>query len=57
MDDVLTHLDDERMEGVATSIAELAEHRQVLYFTCHRSHVDALRTAAPGLTLVELDRL
>ena len=57
MDDVLTHLDDERMAGAAAAIGELAVGRQVLYFTCHGSHVTALQAAVPDLTVLRLDRL
>jgi uncharacterized protein YhaN len=57
MDDVLTHLDPERRAGAAAVIADLATRHQVLYFTCHPEHVQALRDADPDLTEIVLERL
>lgn len=56
MDDVLVNFDTERREGVATAVAELAQERQVVVFTCHPEIADILESAAPGRTLIELDR-
>lgn len=56
MDDVLVNFDTERREGVATAIAELAEERQVVVFTCHPEIAEILGSAAPDCTLIELDR-
>jgi uncharacterized protein YhaN len=38
-------------------IADLATRHQVLYFTCHPEHVQALRDADPDLTEIVLERL
>ena len=56
MDDTLTHLDDHRRNGIAAAIAGLAQTQQVLYFTCHQEHVDALVAADPGATVIAIDR-
>ncbi len=56
MDDVLVNFDTERREGVATAVAELAQERQVVVFTCHPEIAEILGSAAPDRTLIELDR-
>ena len=56
MDDVLVNFDTERREGVATAVAELAQERQVVVFTCHPEIAEILASAAPDRTLIELDR-
>lgn len=43
MDDILVHSDDERTLATLEVLAELGRHTQVLYFTHHRSVVDAAR--------------
>jgi uncharacterized protein YhaN len=35
MDDILVNFDDDRADSAARSIEELAQHHQVIYFTCH----------------------
>jgi uncharacterized protein YhaN len=56
MDDVLVNFDTERRVGVAAAVAELAQERQVVVFTCHPEIADLFATAAPDRTLIELDR-
>jgi len=56
MDDVLVNFDSERREGVATAIADLAQERQVVVFTCHPEIAEILGSAAPERTLIQLDR-
>jgi uncharacterized protein YhaN len=54
MDDVLVNFDDERREAAVRVIADFAEHRQVVFFTCHAATSDAITTAAPASTVIEL---
>ena len=51
MDDILVNFDDERAALAARSIESLAEHHQVIYFTCHPE------TPLVGGLQVHLDRL
>lgn len=44
-DDILVNFDDERREGAARALAELARARQVIVFTCHKEVVDSLMSA------------
>ena len=53
-DDVLVNFDASRRTGAARALARLAEQRQVIVFTCHRSTVEALLAQAAGAVLVEL---
>lgn len=53
-DDMLVHFDAERRVNAARALAQLAEARQVIVFTCHRETVEALRAAQPGLNYLEL---
>jgi uncharacterized protein YhaN len=49
MDDVLVNFDARRGERVARAIEGLAEHRQVVYLTCHQDvHLKAQRTVDLG---------
>ena len=41
MDDVLVNFDPRRASAAARSIVELSHERQVLFFTCHPTMVDA----------------
>lgn len=54
MDEVLVNFDPERARRAAAAIAELAQSRQVLYFTCQPATRDLLRSAAPGATSFRL---
>ncbi len=53
-DDILVNFDDERRRGAARALAYLAEHRQVILFTCHADVVALLREADPAATIVNL---
>ena len=53
-DDILVNFDDERRRGAARALAYLAEHRQVILFTCHADVVTLLREADPAATFVNL---
>jgi uncharacterized protein YhaN len=53
-DDMLVHFDAERRKNAALALAQLAEVRQVIVFTCHRETVEALQAAQPGLNYLEL---
>ena len=53
-DDILVHFDANRRSLAARALAELAEKRQVIVFTCHRETVDALREASSELTFLNL---
>lgn len=53
-DDILVNFDDERRRGAVRTLAYLAEHRQVILFTCHADVVTLLREADPAATIVNL---
>lgn len=53
-DDILVNFDDERRRGAARALAYLAEHRQVILFTCHADVVTLLQEADPAATIVNL---
>ena len=53
-DDILVNFDASRRAGAALALAELAQVRQVIVFTCHEEVVDALREADPSLNEVAL---
>ncbi len=53
-DDILVHFDDERRQGAARALAELARVRQVIVLTCHREVVESMRSADSSAALVEL---
>lgn len=53
-DDILVNFDDERRRGAARALAYLAEHRQVILFTCHADVVALLQEADPATTVVNL---
>ena len=48
------HADDRRELTVATILARVSEHHQVIAFTCHQSLVDALVEAAPDARVIQL---
>jgi uncharacterized protein YhaN len=54
MDDVLVNFDDERRWAAAGVIAEFADRRQVVFFTCHQATAETFVKAAGELTMVEL---
>lgn len=53
-DDILVNFDAQRRAGAARALVELAGTRQVVLFTCHEEIVESMRSADPGLNLVEL---
>lgn len=54
MDDVVVNFDPKRRAGAAHAVAELASHRQVVFFTCHPETASALADASPGCVQVRL---
>ncbi|MDY0340917.1 MAG: AAA family ATPase [Coriobacteriia bacterium] len=57
MDDVLVNFDPERREGAAEAIAQLAERRQIIFFTCHPETAAVFSRMAGDHTLLEIDRI
>ena len=53
-DDILVNFDAQRRLGAARALAELAQTRQVVLFTCHEEIVESMRSADPELNVVEL---
>lgn len=49
-DDILVNFDEQRRIGAAQALNELAEHRQILLFTCHRGVADLF----PEANFIEL---
>ncbi len=56
MDDVFANFDPERKAGAARAVADLANGRQVVVFTCHPETVAAFEEAATEYTALTLDR-
>lgn len=56
MDDVLVNFDPERRQGAAEAVVELAEARQVVFFTCHPETAELFGSIAPSHTRLELGR-
>jgi uncharacterized protein YhaN len=54
IDDVLVNFSPARAERAARAIADLATHRQVIFFTCHPATADLLCDIAPGSVRLEL---
>jgi uncharacterized protein YhaN len=54
MDDVLVNFSPDRLEPAAAAIADLAERRQVVFFTCHPGTADLLCRVAPRAVRIEL---
>lgn len=57
MDDVLVNFDPERRQGAAETIAQLADERQVVFFTCHPETARVFMDAADRCTLLEIGRI
>lgn len=57
MDDVLVNFDPARRSGAARAIAELAEHRQVIFFTCHPETADLFARIAPEHKRLDIPRV
>jgi uncharacterized protein YhaN len=47
MDDVLVNFDPTRSAAAAATILQMAEQRQVLFFTCHPGQVEIFRQCSP----------
>ena len=56
MDDVCVNFDPERAHAVASVLHEFAAGQPVIFFTCHPTTVDTLRTVAPGICVHEMPR-
>lgn len=56
MDDIVVNFDAERLKGAAVAVAQLAESRQVIFFTCHEATAAVLAAAVPGAREITLDR-
>lgn len=56
MDDILVNFDPVRREGAIEAVAELARHRQVVYFTCHSETAEFLERAGDDVTRLILER-
>lgn len=56
MDDVFANFDPARKRGAAEAVAELAEDRQVIFFTCHPEVAALFSEVAPGHARIDLPR-
>ena len=53
-DDILVNFDAKRRQGAAQALAELAQKRQVILFTCHEEILDVLRAADKQVNVIRL---
>lgn len=53
-DDILVNFDNERRANAAAALAELAQRRQVILFTCHPDVADLVSRIDPRSNLLEL---
>ncbi len=53
-DDILVHFDETRRRGAARALLELAQHRQVIVFTCHPEIVSLMQGVDSSLNFLEL---
>ena len=53
-DDILVNFDAVRQRGAARALAELAQRRQVIVFTCHEATAAALQQADPSAARIDL---
>lgn len=53
-DDILVNFDEERREGAARALNELAQKRQVILFTCHTEIVQLMQSADSQANVLEL---
>lgn len=53
-DDILVNFDEDRRVGAAQAMMALAEERQVILFTCHRTTRNLFKALAPSTNIVEL---
>jgi uncharacterized protein YhaN len=54
VDDISANADDDRQRTVATILARVAAHHQVIAFTCHQSLVEVLAEKAGGARVIQL---
>ena len=54
LDDPLANFDPERRAAIAAALAEVAESRQVLFFTCHDHVVGTLKEVLPSVVVHEI---
>jgi energy-coupling factor transporter ATP-binding protein EcfA2 len=59
LDEAMSHADDERFAYMVQALLEIAKQgRQIFYFTCQKSSLEAWQSAAPGKThLIDLDEI
>ncbi len=55
MDDVLVNFDERRRAAAAAAIGDFSSRRQVVFFTCHPSTVEAFASAVPDCSVIEFD--
>jgi uncharacterized protein YhaN len=55
MDDILVNFDPERVRAGITTMLELAESNQVLFFTCHPEAVSLIKELDPQVTILRLE--
>ncbi len=53
-DDILVNFDDGRRKGAARALAELAQNRQVIVFTCHEEVVRLMQESCSDVNLIRL---
>ena len=53
-DDILVNFDEKRRAGAVRALAQLAEHRQVILFTCHPEVVKLFSSLEPSVNHIEL---
>ena len=53
-DDILVNFDDDRRAGAARALAELAQSRQVIVFTCHKEVVSTFTEQAQNVHVLDI---
>ena len=53
-DDILVNFDEKRRAGAVRALVQLAEHRQVILFTCHPEVVELFSSLEPSVNHIEL---
>lgn len=53
-DDILVNFDETRRRGAVKALVELAQHRQVIVFTCHEEVVRLMQVSCPNVNLIRL---
>lgn len=54
MDDIFVNFDSRRLKETLVVLAEVAERRQILLFTCHEHVAEAVKAAMPASQQIEL---